>query len=377
MLVGAMLPALTSLLALQKVESRADEARRRIADAPARVQALDTQLAEATAALDRAKTALAESQTARRELEKEAASAQQKVSKYKEQLMQAKDNKQFHALQHEIATFSAEVQRVEGLVLERMLEGDELTAAVKSAETRLAADKKHVATQKSQIDAEATELSATLAALQTERAELVTAIDPRLLATFETVLKGRKGVASPASSTACARPAGCGCGRTSTTRSAAATRSSSARAACASSTTCRRRPSPRARLTPRPRARRRRQRPSRPGARRGWTRCSASSSVPEPKFADIFRAGHPASLRCSSVEYSRYSPSSRLAIRAPRPEYLSPNFGSGTLAARRQPLFRAPDDCRQASRRGALGSVRLEPRQVGLRAQTGDVDVRG
>lgn len=195
MLDGAMLPALTSLLALQKVESRADEARRRIADAPARVQALDTQLAEATAALDRAKTALAESQTARRELEKEAASAQQKVSKYKEQLMQAKDNKQFHALQHEIATFSAEVQRVEGLVLERMLEGDELTAAVKRAETRLAADRKHVATQKSQIDAEATELSATLTALQTERAELVTAIDPRLLATFETVLKGRKGVA--------------------------------------------------------------------------------------------------------------------------------------------------------------------------------------
>jgi predicted nucleic acid-binding Zn-ribbon protein len=195
MLVGEMLPALTSLLALQKVETRADEARRRIADAPARVQALETQLADAAAALDRAKTALSESQAARRELEKEAAAAQQKVSKYKEQLMEAKDNRQFHALQHEIATFSAEVQRVEEQVLVRMLEGDELTAAVKTAETRLAADTKHVATQKSQIEAEAVELSATLAALQAERAELVTAIEPRLLATFETVLKGRKGIA--------------------------------------------------------------------------------------------------------------------------------------------------------------------------------------
>jgi predicted nucleic acid-binding Zn-ribbon protein len=195
MLVGAMLPALNSLLALQTVETRAEDARRRIADAPVRIQALDAQLAEATAALEQAKTALAASQAARRENEKDAAVAQQKVSKYKEQLMQAKDNKQFHALQHEIATFSEEVQRVEGLVLERMLEGDELGAALKAAEGKVAAEKKRIAAEKSAIENEAAALSATLTALQSERAELVKTIEPRLLATFETVLKGRKGVA--------------------------------------------------------------------------------------------------------------------------------------------------------------------------------------
>jgi hypothetical protein len=56
-----------------------------------------------------------------------------------------------------------------------------------------------------------------------------------------------------------------------------------------------------------------------------------ASSVPEPKFANILRAGHPGSLRCFSLKYSRYSRSARLAIRAPRPEYLSANFGFGTL----------------------------------------------
>jgi uncharacterized protein len=195
MLVGAMLPALNSLLALQTVETRAEDARRRIADAPVRIQALDAQLAEATAALEQAKTALAASQAARRENEKDAAVAQQKVSKYKEQLMQAKDNKQFHALQHEIATFSEEVQRVEGLVLERMLEGDELGAALKAAEGKVAADKKRIAAEKSALENEAAALSASLTALQSERAELVKTIEPRLLATFETVLKGRKGLA--------------------------------------------------------------------------------------------------------------------------------------------------------------------------------------
>lgn len=190
-----MLPALTSLVALQDLETRAEDARRRVADAPGRVAALDAQLAEAATALDRAKAALAESQAAKRELEKEAAAAQQKVSKYKEQLMQAKDNKQFHALQHEIATFSTEVQRVEELELVRMLEGDELTAAVKAAEAKLAADKKSVAAQKAAIESESTTLTASLSVIQAERAALVKTIEPRLLATFETVLKGRKGVA--------------------------------------------------------------------------------------------------------------------------------------------------------------------------------------
>jgi len=189
-----MLPAITSLLALQDLETRAEDARKRLADAPVRIGALDAKLAEATHALDKAKAALAESTAAKRELEKEAAVAQQRVSKYKEQLMQAKDNKQFHALQHEIATFSAEVERVEGIELERMLESDERGAVVKAAEAKLAADKKSTAAEKAAIEADAATTKTTLATLLTERAELVKTIEPRLLATFEQVAKGRKGV---------------------------------------------------------------------------------------------------------------------------------------------------------------------------------------
>ena len=189
-----MLPALTSLVALQDLETRAEDARRQLADAPLRVGALDAKLADATQALEHAVAALAVSHAAKRELEKEAAVAEQRVSKYKEQLMQAKDNKQFHALQHEIATFSTEVQRIEGLELERMLEGDELSAIVKAAQAKLAADKKSVAAEKSAIERDAVSVTASLADLVARRAELVTTIEPRLLTTFETVAKGRKGV---------------------------------------------------------------------------------------------------------------------------------------------------------------------------------------
>ena len=188
-----MLPALDALIALQALDTRAEAARRRLADAPVRVAALDATLAGATQALDKAKASLAESQAARRELEREASAAEQKVSKYKDQLMQAKDNKQFHALQHEIATFSAEQQRVEELEIGRMLEIDERTAVVKAAEATLAAEKTRVANEKRAIEAEAAAASAELATLLAERAEVAKTIDGRLLATYETVAKQRKG----------------------------------------------------------------------------------------------------------------------------------------------------------------------------------------
>lgn len=195
MLGAPMLPALTSLIALQDVSARAEDARRRIAEAPGRIQALDQQLAGATRALDDAKAALTATQAARRSLEGECGVAQQKVSKYKDQLMEAKDNRQFHALQHEIATFSEEVQRIEGLIIEKMLELDDLTAKVKSAEAALAKDKQSVSAQKSAIDAEVASLKQSLEALVTERATIAASVPKATLSTFDTIFKARKNLA--------------------------------------------------------------------------------------------------------------------------------------------------------------------------------------
>lgn len=195
MLGAPMLPALTSLIALQDVSARAEDARRRIAEAPGRIQALDQQLAGALKALDDAKAALTATQTARRGLESECGVAQQKVSKYKDQLMEAKDNRQFHALQHEIATFSEEVQRIEGLIIEKMLAIDEQTATVKAAEATLAKDKQSVAAQKTAIDAEVAALKQSLDALVTERATIAAGVPKAVLSTFDTVFKARKNLA--------------------------------------------------------------------------------------------------------------------------------------------------------------------------------------
>ena len=190
-----MLPDLERLIRLQEVQSTADDARRRIAAAPDRIAALDARLDDARAAVDRAKQALADNQTTRRALEKDCAIVQQRVAKYKDQLMEVKTNREYHAIQHEIETFTGEVQKFEEQILERMLEHDELTAALKAAETALSSDVKALGDERAGIEQEARDLEGVVAATTAERATLAAALEPRTLGMFDTVYKRRHGIA--------------------------------------------------------------------------------------------------------------------------------------------------------------------------------------
>src|SRR5439155_5023936 len=81
------------------------------------------------------------------------------------------------------------------------------------------------------------------------------------------------------------------------------------------------------------------------------------------------RAGHPGWLRCSSLTYSRYARSSRLAIRAPRSGTYATNHCYGTLDRRAlRILQREPELLRERVDRRA----RALPRAFGLEAQVAD-----
>ena len=69
---------------------------------------------------------------------------QGRLSKFREQGMAVKTNQEFHAIQHEIAFAQTEIKKLEDTMLERMIEADDLTAALKSAETQLAAETKAI-----------------------------------------------------------------------------------------------------------------------------------------------------------------------------------------------------------------------------------------
>jgi predicted nucleic acid-binding Zn-ribbon protein len=186
---------LEKLIVLQRLDTAVHDAHRKLADAPERESALDARLATARDAVATAKAKLAESQNVRREHEKTVALHQGRLSKFREQAMSVKTNQEYHAIQKEIAFAQGEMKTAEDAVLEKMLEGDELTAAVKRTEGDLAAEQKKVDADRKALAAEGTGLTAALEQLAAERSGLVTSLTPQVLATFELVANRRNGIA--------------------------------------------------------------------------------------------------------------------------------------------------------------------------------------
>jgi len=190
-----MHPDLERVIHLQQIEDATERARRTIADEPARQQQLAAALAAARQALDDERGRLAANQAARRDIEKELAMQQGRLSKFRDQLMEVKTNREYQAMQKEIETAQHEIQKQEDRLLERMLEFDEVTRQVKQAEQAFTRDQAAIEAERETLASRLLEASAAIGRLAAERAELAARISPPVLALFERVLKYRKTAA--------------------------------------------------------------------------------------------------------------------------------------------------------------------------------------
>lgn len=186
---------LERLIELQKLDSKAHEAERKLAAEPERLQALETRLEAGRQDLAAAKARLAENQTARRAIEKDVAMHQGRLSKFRDQAMAVKTNQEYHAVQHEIAFAQTEIKTLEDRELELMMEADEWTSAVKRADAALAAEQKAAEVETRALASENAEMQALLSQLRADRARVVASLNPAALSIFEKVSARRNGVA--------------------------------------------------------------------------------------------------------------------------------------------------------------------------------------
>ena len=187
-----MLPDLERLIQLQDVESRATVASKAIAEAPGRIAALDALLLAATNALAAAKQSLTDTQASRRSIDNDLISAQQRLDKYKDQLMAVKTNEQLHAMQHQIKAVEDEVGQHEERVLVNMMKADEVNADIKKAEAALKAAQAKVEAERSAIELETRTHQSTAAQCAVERDQVVAAMDNKgAIETFQRIAKVR------------------------------------------------------------------------------------------------------------------------------------------------------------------------------------------
>jgi predicted nucleic acid-binding Zn-ribbon protein len=190
-----MVPDLDRLIRLQQLETTANDARRKIADYPERVRVLDARLQSVRDAVAAAKARLTSTLEKRRADEKDVAVVQARLAKYKDQLLEVKTNREYQAMLHEIETAQNDIRAREDRILEIMMEGDELSAAIKQSEAELKDAEKDIAADRAALDREAAALQAELTDMTALRGKLVGEIEPRALNVFEQVSKSRKGLA--------------------------------------------------------------------------------------------------------------------------------------------------------------------------------------
>jgi predicted nucleic acid-binding Zn-ribbon protein len=188
-------PDLQRLIHLQELDSAAERQRRRVADIPALQAALDARLAERTAAVESVKARIAACQAARREIEKDLAAVQGRLSKYKNQLMEVKTNKEYQAMQKEMSVAEQDIGNHETRMLERMEEADVLAVELKAAEAALKSEQAEIARDRQALDAERTSTAADLQRTSEERTAVAAQVSREALAIFDRVAHGRKGQA--------------------------------------------------------------------------------------------------------------------------------------------------------------------------------------
>ena len=190
-----MSPDLQRLIKLQQLESTLADARATIAAHPQRLADADARLNESKQAVEAAKGRLKDNQEARRNLEKDVAVYQGRLTKFKDQLSLVKTNKEYQAMQKEMSVAEHEIGDHETHMLERMEEADGLAAELKTSESALKSEQAEIARDRQALDAERVSTAADLERTTEERAALAAQVSPEALAIFERIAHGRKGQA--------------------------------------------------------------------------------------------------------------------------------------------------------------------------------------
>lgn len=190
-----MPPDLKLAIRLQDIDNRVAELTREISALPKHTAQIEKKLETHERKLEADRAALTANQKDRKRFESEIQVQQQKISKLKDQMLEAKTNDQYRAFQNEIEYCEKEIRRAEDGILELMGASEPLERNVKAAEAALKQEKAQVEREKQQARERTSGDQRELDELEAERRKIAAEMTPSVLAAYERVRKLRRGIA--------------------------------------------------------------------------------------------------------------------------------------------------------------------------------------
>jgi predicted nucleic acid-binding Zn-ribbon protein len=184
-----MHPDVDTAIQLQGLDQRILALKKEIATLPVHIAEIEKVLDVHTRRLEADRAALTGNQKERKRLEGEIQVQEQKISKLRGQMLDAKTNEQYRAFQHEIEFCEKEIRKCEDRILELMSESEPLEKNVKAAEAALAREKQQVESEKKVARERTSADQAELASVESERAAAIGRLKPGMAKTYERIRK--------------------------------------------------------------------------------------------------------------------------------------------------------------------------------------------
>jgi len=182
------------VIRLQEIDNLLGDLRREIAALPKHIAEIEKKLVSHERKLEADRAALAANQKERKKCEGDIQVQEQKISKLKDQMLQAKTNEVYRAFQNEIEFCQKEIRKSEDRILELMGESEPLEKNVKAAESALKTEKADVDAEKKQARERTQADEKSAAELETERAAIVPGMSAAAYQRYERARKARRGI---------------------------------------------------------------------------------------------------------------------------------------------------------------------------------------
>ncbi len=131
----------------------------------------------------------------RKEREGDLASKEENIKKLNTQLSGLKTNKEYHAMQGQIAGLKADNSLIEEDILKIMEDQDKGKVEIAAEKSRLSEEEKKFLEEKKKAEAGIKEVEAAINDLTAKRAHILPLIDKHILSAYERILKGKEGLA--------------------------------------------------------------------------------------------------------------------------------------------------------------------------------------
>ena len=184
-----MIPALELVSRIQQLDQHIGSLEKEIAALPKHIAEIEKQLVSHARKLEAGKANLAANAKERKTLEGSIQESQAKISKLRDQMLQAKTNEQYRAFQNEIGHFDGSIRKAEDRILELMEEAEPLDAEVGKLEGDLKLEKRQVDSEMKQARERTAVDQQALAEDRSKRGELVKELDPAVYNKYERVRK--------------------------------------------------------------------------------------------------------------------------------------------------------------------------------------------